>query len=414
MGRQRPPRLPPRKMTGSLPTVILAGCGYGAIDALRALKGQARVIAINPYPYIVNSGMSTRLLSGRFSLDLVRIPLLEHIHTNGAEYVQGRVTQIQPEVQTLTVQTELGRRRLAYDYLLVNVGRELRTIAGIHHAFTIRPAEQLLAAQTWIRDCWRRAAQGDPTPGLLTFVVAGGGCTGTELMGELYDLCQEMSATTGIPLTQARWVLINRNRYLATGIAVEKEGQNNRFSRCIETGIRRLGVEIWAECQVKAFGPEQVWLEDGRELLAQTRLWAGGLQVPQWLSECGLPVGPEGSLIVDECLRVKGSERILAMGDCADFAWGSQTRRLPKIGVYAVRQGPIAAQNLLRLIRGQPLIPYRPQATAFVCVTVGNRIAVAKKGWFIWRGYWATVLKNLFDWLYMRNLKPVRWREFFY
>ncbi|MEN9203718.1 MAG: FAD-dependent oxidoreductase [Thermostichus sp. DG_1_6_bins_120] len=398
-------------MTGSLPTVILAGCGYGAIEALRTLKGQAGVIAINPYPYIVNSGMSTRLLSGRFSLDLVRIPLLEHIQANRAEYVQGRVTQIQPQAQTLTVQTERGLQRLVYNYLLVNVGRELRPIEGIQHAFTIRPAEQLLAAYSWIQKCWRRAAQGDPTPGLLTFVVVGGGCTGTELMGELYDLCQQMSRETGIPLTQARFVLINRNRSLAAGIAPEGD---NRFSRSIEAAIRRLGVEIWSECQVKALGPEQVWLADGRELVAQTRLWAGGLQAPQWLSEVGLPLGSSGGLLVDEYLRVKGSEQILAMGDCADFIWGSPARLLPKIGVYAVRQAPIAAQNLLRLIRGQPLIPYRPQATAFVCVTVGNRIAVAKKGPWIGRGYLATVLKNLFDWLYMRRLKPVRWQEFFY
>ncbi|MEN9230861.1 MAG: FAD-dependent oxidoreductase [Thermostichus sp. DG02_5_bins_236] len=396
-------------MTGSLPTVILAGCGYGAIEALRTLKGQARVIAINPYPYIVNSGMSTRLLSGRFSLDLVRIPLLDHVQANAAGYVQGRVTCIQPQAQALTVQTEMGLQRLTYDYLLVNVGRELRPIDGIQHAFTIRPAEQLLAAHTWIQECWRRAAQGDPTPGLLTFVVVGGGCTGTELMGELYDLCQQMSCETGIPLSRAKFVLINRNRYLAAGI-----GADNRFSRSIEAAIRRLGVEIWADCQVKAFGLEQVWLNDGRELLAQTRLWAGGLQAPQWLSACGLPLGSSEGLLVDENLRVKGSEQILAMGDCADFIWGSPERLLPKIGVYAVRQAPIAAQNLLRLIRGQPLIPYRPQATAFVCVTVGNRIAVAKKGRWIGRGYLATVLKNLFDWLYMRNLKPVRWQDFFY
>jgi NADH dehydrogenase FAD-containing subunit len=74
----------------------------------------------------------------------------------------------------------------------------------------------------------------------------------------------------------------------------------------------------------------------------------------------------------------------------------------------------MAAQNLLRLIRGQPLIPYRPQATVFVCVTVGNRVAVAEKGGLVWRGYAATVLKNFFDWLYMRKLKPLRWQEFFY
>jgi NADH dehydrogenase len=221
-------------MRGSLPTVILAGCGYGAIDALRALKGQARVIAINPYPYSVNSGMSTRLLSGRFSLELVRIPLLEHIQANGAQFLPGRVTHIQPEARTLTLESEAGIQTLAYDYLLVNVGRELRPIDGIQHAFTIRPAEQLVAAQTWIRQCWQRAAQGDPTPGLLTFVVAGGGCTGTELMGELYDLCREMSAETGIPLAQARLILIHRQAHLV-------EGFSEPFRRAVEREIRHLG-----------------------------------------------------------------------------------------------------------------------------------------------------------------------------
>ncbi|MFS8877308.1 NAD(P)/FAD-dependent oxidoreductase [Synechococcus sp. H55.8] len=392
-------------MKGALPTVVLAGCGYGAIDALRALKGQARVIAINPRPYIVNSGMSTRLLSGRFSLDLVRIPLLEHVQANGAQFLPGRVTHMQPQAQTLTLEGAGGIQTLAYDYLLVNVGRELRPIDGMQHAFAIRPAEQLVAAQTWIRQCWQRAAQGDPTPGLLTFVVVGGGCTGTELMGELYDLCREMSAATGIPLARARLLLIHGQAHLV-------EGFSERFRQEVEREIRRLGVEIWAERRVKAFGPQQVWLEDGSELVAQTRLWAGGLQAPAWLRSCGLPLGPTGSLLVDECLRVQGAERILALGDCADFVWGS--RLLPKIGVYAVRQGPIAAQNLLRLIRGQPLLPYRPQATVFVCVTVGNRVAVAEKGRWVWRGYLATLLKNLFDWLYMRQRKPVRWQAFFY
>ena len=89
--------------------------------------------------------------------------------------------------------------------------------------------------------------------------------------------------------------------------------------------IRRLGVEIWVEHRVKAFGPEQVWLEDGTELVAQTRLWAGGLQAPAWLRSCGLPLGPTGSLLVQE------AEHILALEDCADFVWGS--RLLPKIGL---------------------------------------------------------------------------------
>lgn len=417
-----PSKNPQAAGAGSQPLVILAGCGYGAVAAMRALAGQAQVIAINPYPYIVNSGMSTRLISGRFEPGLVKIPLLDHADRYGAQFVQGQVIELDPSAQTLGVQTETGSQSLRYDYLLLNVGRQVatHTIPGTEYTFQVRPMTDLVKAHQHIRHCWQRATQGDPTPGLLTFAVVGGGCTGVELIGELRDLCGKLSRESGIPMSRARLVLVAGDRPLVAGLSP-------RFGHRVEYSLKQQGIEVWRPCRVQSVDPQSItvrWSQINSSQVNQqinqvetlpclTTLWAAGLEVPGWLSQTGLPTAADGSVRVDVTLKVQGSERILAMGDCAYFE-RQPGQMLPKIGVYAVRQAPIAARNLLNLVHHRSLEPYRPQKTAFVSVTVGNRRAVMEKGSWVAQGYFVTLLKNLFDWLYMRQLKPVRWQDFFY
>ncbi|NJK63859.1 MAG: FAD-dependent oxidoreductase [Synechococcaceae cyanobacterium SM2_3_1] len=397
---------------GERPVVILAGCGYGAMASIQALHGLAQVIAINPYPYQVNSGMTTRLLSGRFSPEMVKIPLLPHFQEMGVHYLQGKVTQVFPDRKQLQVNTDQGFQLLNYDVLLLNVGRQVADhgVSGLEHAFKVRPMQQLVQARHQIESCWQRAAKGETTSGLLTFAVVGGGFSGVELVGELYDLCQDLSRQTGVPRTSARLILVSRREP-----ALETSA---RFSQLIRESLQKLGVEILYPARANQITSSLVTVQsqnhaDPLKIDCQTTLWCAGLQVPAWLAESGLPTAPDGSVRVDQCLRVQGYDSILAMGDCAHFERASG-EPLPKVGVYAVREGPVAAKNLAHLVKGEPLQPFEPQKTVFISVTVGNRVAVMQKGPLIFRGYIATFLKNLFDWLYMRRVKSVNWRDFFY
>jgi NADH dehydrogenase FAD-containing subunit len=412
-----PQEVTPASLATSLATVILAGCGYGAIPVMRALRGKARVIAINPYPDQINSGMTTRLLSGRFSPELVKIPLGAHCTANQAEFIQGRVTQLLPQQHCLTVETQQQILTLTYDALLLNVGRQIRRsgIDGLEHAFTSRPMEQLIGARHHIQTCWQKAQQDPDDVGLLTFVVAGGGATGVELMGELYTLCADLSQTTQIPLTRARLILMNRSSQLVP------EG-SPRFRHLVLQSLQKLGIEILLEAEMLQIRPGTVRLRHHQtelDISCQTTLWAGGLEVPPWLAASGLPVNTDGSVIVEPTLQVQGYPDILALGDCASFPLQSldpagKPESLPKLGVYSVRAAPVAAQNLVRWLEQRPLHPFRPQSSVFISVTVGPRVAVMQKGWFVARGSFATLLKNLFDWIYMRQYKSVRWQDFFY
>ncbi|WP_218081106.1 NAD(P)/FAD-dependent oxidoreductase [Anthocerotibacter panamensis] len=388
-----------------MPVVVLAGCGYGAIACMQALKGKAQIIAISPKPYLVNSGMTPRLLSGRFTPDDPQIPLEPYFQQTGTHYLAGRVNSLDPVARVVTIQGKT--QPVSYDYLVLNVGRvpDLSVPGAQEYAFSVRPVERILALRAWVQDCWQRAAARDDRAGLLTFVVAGGGYTGVELMGELHTLCQALHRTTGIPWSRVRLVLVVAGSEPAPGL-------NSRFSKFVAAALKRRGIAVWPASRVSRIEPTQIILQTPTgpvTLPCHTTVWATGLRVEEWLAASGLPTASDGSVLVDRYLRVSKEERILALGDCACF---EANPALPKLGVYAVRAAPIVAQNLVQIMQGGQLTPFQPQGTVFVSVTTGAREAVMHKGWITHQGRVALKLKNLFDYLYMRRHKPVDWRKY--
>ena len=112
-----------------------------------------------------------------------------------------------------------------------------------------------------------------------------------------------------------------------------------------------------------------------------------------WPREGGLAADRRGFIRVDAALRSLSHPNVFATGDIASFA----TIDLPKAGVYAVRQGPLLADNLLRAAKGQPLRDYRPQRHYLMLISTGERYAVAARGRWTTEGAWAWRWKDWID-----------------
>jgi selenide,water dikinase len=90
---------------------------------------------------------------------------------------------------------------------------------------------------------------------------------------------------------------------------------------------------------------------------------------------------------------------VLAAGDIASLA----SHPVPKAGVYAVRQGPVLAENLLRLLRGEMPIEYKPQRRFLSLLSLGQRRAVASWGSWAMEAAWVWKLKDRIDRAFMRR-----------
>ena len=69
----------------------------------------------------------------------------------------------------------------------------------------------------------------------------------------------------------------------------------------------------------------------------------------------------------------------------------------PKSGVYAVRQGPPLAKNLVRYATGKSLTRYKPQQHALALLSMGNKSAIASRNNFFFQGRSVWSIKHHID-----------------
>jgi selenide, water dikinase len=116
-----------------------------------------------------------------------------------------------------------------------------------------------------------------------------------------------------------------------------------------------------------------------------------------------LPLDARGFLRVDQTLRVTGHDDVFAAGDTIAFSG----RELPKSGVYAVRAGPVLADNIRRTLTGRSLRRFRPQREALYLVSTGERYAVGTRNGLVVEGAWVWRWKDWIDRRFMRKFNEL-------
>ena len=94
-------------------------------------------------------------------------------------------------------------------------------------------------------------------------------------------------------------------------------------------------------------------------------LWNTTAAAPEWLRDTELPLDKLGFVQVEKDLSVKGHPNIFVAGDSAAL-------NRPKAGVFAVRAGPVLAQNLRRRIQGKSTLPWRIQRRWLAILNLGR------------------------------------------
>lgn len=283
---------------------------------------------------------------------------------------------------------------LSYDYLVLAPGsttQTFNTLGADRHALFVRELGDAIKIRSRIIDCFERAAVLQDEAArreLLSFAVVGGGPTGVEIATEIQDLIHEVLLKRYPEIDPA----LPRVTIVQSGPQV-LPGWPEKVVRLTTRQLERLGVRLVLNNRVTEIRRNAVVLKDGAPVEARTTLWCAGVKPSPLLRATGLELDKGGRVPVDAFLRPAGFENVFVLGDAATCLDHKSGKALPPLGQVAFQQGPLLAANLVRLLRGKALKPFR-YFNFGALVSVGEHFAAVDLlgvklsgfiGWITWR-----------------------------
>ncbi len=328
------------------------------------------------------SGMLPGHVAGRYAHDEMHIDLAKLCRAADAELVIDEVVAIDLESKQVATRSHPP---MCCDVLSLNAGA-VPGIQGVEIGGLVTPVKpigQFLTAWSQLRSTFEsalRAGQG------RSLAVVGAGPGGIELILAISRLFEH----TALNLT-----LIECEETILPA-------HHRQVRRWAEAELKAAGVRILKGFQVAKIDSEGLVDSAGKTVCADHTLWTTGVAAPSYPQDSGLQVDALGFVSVNKHLQSLSHPWVFAAGDIADLV--EQPR--PKSGVYAVRAGPVLAENLLRFSQGVALKPYRAQKQALAIIANARGAAAASRGQFFAAGKPICWLKERIDRRFMTRFVP--------
>ncbi len=365
--------------SGKQHRVVIVGAGFAGYNAARELSRRAGattdIVVINSTDYFLYLPLMPQVSGGLVEAAHIRVSLARRLRK--MRFVLGMAKHVDPEQKVVHwVGPEGAAGQVGYDRVILTVGsvNKLLPIPGIaDYATGFRSiAEAMYLGDHIIRQLELAAVAADPEErrARCTFVVVGGGYTGTEVaaQGQLLTarLARKLPGLAGQPI---RWLLLDTAPRLLPEL-------DPRLSKTAERVLRRRGVEVLTGQSVAEAGDGYVQLTTGEKVPTRSLIWCVGVRPDPFVDHMKMATN-RGRLVVDEYMAVPGAPDIYACGDCA--AVPDLTRPGQICGMtaqHAQRQGKLVARNVAASLGTGTAQPYQHHDLGFL-VDLGRLAAAA-------------------------------------
>jgi NADH:ubiquinone reductase (H+-translocating) len=366
--------------------VLVLGGGFAGSYVAREL-GRTGATIVNPTNFMLYTPLLPEAAAGSVEPRHVAVPL--RTMAPDADLVLGSAVALDPARRVVEVESDAGRLRFAYADVVVALGAVTRVpdIPGLRErSFALKDLTDAIRLRNHVlRQIELADAAPEQARRRLTFVFAGAGFAGAEVLAELHELVNEaLGRHPRLAGVEPRWLLLDGGSRILRQMP-------EALSQFAHRTLGERGIEILTATSLVSIESGGATLSDGRRIETETVVWTAGVTPHPLLRELKLPLDRHGRVQVDETLQVVGARHIWALGDCAavpNDATPGETD--PATCQHALRQARVLAENL----RGTPRrYGYRTRGHM---ATLGRRHGVALigplpvnglLGWHIARGY---------------------------
>ncbi len=352
-------------------TLLLIGGGHAHVELLRQLaiepKPQYDIALFDPSPSVWFSAMLPGVIAGHYEASAAKINLWALCQRARVRFIQAAVNEVIADLQRVKVSN--GETHY-FDYLSLDIGSVSRPIPSAPGAYIVpvKPIEPLLNAITE-REAIRSSS--------LKVSVVGGGASAVEVALALAARWKDAPEKKIVLVTEGELLSQFPSRARAAAL----------------TACARLGVGVQEHMGVENIEPTRLRLSGGKQLESQITILATGSAPPELLSRINVQLADDGCISINSGLQSRSHKNIFAAGDCAT----NPKLNVPKSGVYAVRQGPILATNLMAMMRGKSLESYEHDERALALISLGEKRAIGTRSGWCFSGSLMWKLKNRID-----------------
>jgi NADH dehydrogenase len=396
--------------------IVILGGGFGGVSTAQHLEkllgnnDDFRVSLVSKENYQVYQPMLAEVISGAVGLTDTVTPL-RHVLPRTAIHIR-EIEGIDLKNQTVTLSPGVVPRQtvLQYDHLVFGLGNvtDFRGLRGLpEHAMPFKNLADALNLRNHLIHVLEEASIERNNPSLrkqlLTFVVAGGGFSGVEVVAELNDFVREVSKNyQGIDPNEIRVVLLQGGER----ILPEVHESLGLFAQKL---LIKRHVEIKLKTRLDAATSEAALLKGG-EIIPTRTLISTIPSSPHPLIDAlgdtnkGAPIGvpkDKGKIEADGTLQVRGATNLWALGDCSKVP-AAEGGFCPPTAQFSIRQGKTLAHNVVASFRGGEKQTFKFKALGMLGA-LGHQSAVAEIlgikisgviAWFLWRGIYLMKLPN--------------------
>jgi NADH:ubiquinone reductase (H+-translocating) len=376
--------------------IVIVGGGFAGVTLAESLNRHitkdVEVVVISSENHMVFTPMLAEV-AGR-SLGGLDVVVTGRLLARKATWLTATVNRVDLKKNEVEYTRPDGKiATISYTHLVLACGSEINldVVPGMEaHAYTLRTVGDGLTLGNEVISRFEQASV-EPEEAerqrLLTVVVVGGGFTGVEAAGHVFDLMRDIhSFYPQLSGTKPRMVLLQK------GPKIVPEFQHDSLSEFALRKVKQNGLEVRLNTEVQEVTERYVRLGTGERIPTDLTLCAIGTAPTGLIKNIGLPM-VHGRLKTEPDMKVEGTANVWAFGDCGAVpnAWNGQLS--PPTAQFALRQATQLGANLVRVQRGEATRPFRfrPQG---LLATIGHHNGVAEiyglkfsglLAWFLWR-----------------------------
>jgi len=313
--------------------IVIVGGNFAGLTAAIQLPRRHAVTVIDSSRHFEWAPGIHEILSSVKTPQGLRLDRAAIVKQAGHRFLRDRVTVLRPAEGRLAT---AGGRELDFDACIVAVGALWNThhVPGVaRHAMPFRSVADSLAIEHRLRTLMQ---QGKP----LRIVIAGGGLSGIEALGEILRRHRD-DAQLSVDVIEA-------GTRLLPGLPAS-----------LDADLRRLcepyAVTFRTAATIASVSAQGVRLADGTRLRSGLTLWTAGLAAPTLLRQSGLAPPPQVWADVHPTLQSRHFDKTFVVGDAALLS-----HPVAKQAYNAIDMGELAAANAVRLLDGRALKPFKP------------------------------------------------------